>query len=380
MKSACIVQWSGAPVREKAAGEPFLVHWIRYLISQGIARILFVGEEGATPRDLFGDGSGLGFRAFYANKAETAPAEFLGEDSAVLVCKGDIYFPIDFSLLLDMHGKRHADRTVALKFLKDTGNLEQRTLAANDRIGQADASPGFEGYVDGGLHLISRRIFAAVVLEQAFMTAPDKGTYGLAFPDPWIGTGDYKGDLEKALLSAANRKKKAKAVFLDRDGIINEDTGYVIRREDVTFSQGIFSFCRMALRKGYKLIVITNQSGVARGYFTLQEVEALHRWIGEQFERNEIKITDFFVSPFHEKAIQPEYRRTSLLRKPNPGMVLLAAEKWNLDLTRCFMVGDKESDRIQWPYMPSYIVRSKYTDRDFNFESLEALGQTIFQG
>jgi len=211
------------------------------------------------------------------------------------------------------------------------------------------------------------------------MAAPGQGTYGLAFPDPWISAGDDKDNVEKALLSAVNRKKKAKAVFLDRDGIINEDTGYVIRREDVTFSRGIFSFCRLALRKGYELIVVTNQSGVARGYFTLPEVEALHRWIGEQFERNEIKITDFFVSPFHEKAVQPEYRRNSLLRKPNPGMVLLAAEKWNLDLTRCFMVGDKDSDRIQWPYMPSYIVQSKYTDRDFNFESLEALGQAIFQ-
>jgi len=381
VRSACLVCPKDAPILTILGGEPFLVYWVRYLVSQGIENILFASDCGPALQKVLGDGGGLNCKVWYSSTLQDfCPPQFPLLDPSVPVCRGDVYFPCDFSLLADLREKRNAGHAVALKFLKDTGNAAQSILDGEGWIRETRLAPGLEGYLDGGVRVVSRETLQRATPMEALQPGCGPDVCGLGLPDPCLAVRNDREDMEKALMAVVNRKKKSKAVFLDRDGVINEDSGYVIHREQVVFSRGIFSFSRLAQRKGYKLIVVTNQSGVARGYFSLQEVEALNRWIAEQFERNEIKIAEFYVCPYHEKASRPEFQRQSLLRKPNPGMILLAAEKWNLELPRCFMVGDKHSDRILWPYMPSYIIRSQYTDHDFDFESIEDLGRTVFQG
>ncbi len=170
-----------------------------------------------------------------------------------------------------------------------------------------------------------------------------------------------------------------KALFLDRDGVINEDTEYLFRIEDVRFCPGIFDFCREANVNGFLIIVVTNQSGVARGYFTEQDVRTLHEWMRKEFASQGVRITDFFYCPYHIQGTIPRYTRESPSRKPKPGMILEAAGKWNIDLAQSSMIGDKPSDRIKLPELRSYILKSAYCKDNYDFESLDALRRFLFE-
>lgn len=137
-----------------------------------------------------------------------------------------------------------------------------------------------------------------------------------------------------------------KACFLDRDGIINIDSGYVYRIEDFIFIEGIFELCHIYQKEGYLLIIVTNQAGIARGYFTEKDYQNLNSWMLEEFNKKAIHITDVFYSPHHEKHGIGGYKQVSMDRKPNPGMILSAKEKYNIELTQSLLLGDKESDMI----------------------------------
>lgn len=135
-----------------------------------------------------------------------------------------------------------------------------------------------------------------------------------------------------------------KAVFLDRDGVINKDTGYVYKAEDFHFLNGIFHFCRVAQKNGYLLIVVTNQAGIARGYYTEDDFLALNRWMLERFKEEGIQIASVYYCPFHPKHGIGIYRQDSKDRKPNPGMLLKAQDQFQIDLSHSVLIGDKDSD------------------------------------
>ncbi len=153
-----------------------------------------------------------------------------------------------------------------------------------------------------------------------------------------------------------------RALFLDRDGVINHDSGYTSDVESFLFIDGIFDVCRAARRLGYFLIVVTNQAGIARGYYSEQDFSILTKWMCEQFEAEGAPISDVFYCPYHPEHGVGEYKKDSFDRKPNPGMLLRAAEKYGLDLNCSIMIGDKDSDMqaankagvgIRCHYLPS---------------------------
>ncbi len=162
-----------------------------------------------------------------------------------------------------------------------------------------------------------------------------------------------------------------RALFLDRDGVINEDTGYPHRPEHIVFMPGIFAFCRAAQGKGYVPVVITNQAGVARGKYTEDAVRELHRWMGERFGDHGVTVAGFYYCPYHRDGIVEEYRRDSPDRKPGPGMFLRAARELDLDLAASVMIGDKPSDRISLPELRCIIIKSTYTGDDYDARSFD---------
>lgn len=135
-----------------------------------------------------------------------------------------------------------------------------------------------------------------------------------------------------------------RALFLDRDGVVNEEVGYLHRSEDVRFVKGIFPLCRTAQRLRYKLIVVTNQAGIGRGFYTLQQYEELTRWITAQFAGQGITLDEVLYCPFHPVHGLGEYKREHEDRKPSPGMLLSAARTHNLDLSQSILIGDRCSD------------------------------------
>jgi D-glycero-D-manno-heptose 1,7-bisphosphate phosphatase len=134
-----------------------------------------------------------------------------------------------------------------------------------------------------------------------------------------------------------------KALFLDRDGVINLDTGYLSQPEDFYFMDGIFDLCRRFIEAGYLIIVITNQSGVARGYFTEEEYQRLNQHMLRGFAEQGIAITQVYACFYHPEG-KGRYRGNSPNRKPNPGFFIQAREQYSIDMQTSLMIGDKPSD------------------------------------
>lgn len=134
------------------------------------------------------------------------------------------------------------------------------------------------------------------------------------------------------------------AVFLDRDGVINHNYGYVYKREEFVFMEGIFDLARLAHNLNYKLVVITNQAGIARGYYTEDQFHCLTNWMCKQFSLAGAPIEKVYFSPYHPTAGLGKYLKDDFSRKPNPGMILQAQEELSINLSSSVLVGDSVSD------------------------------------
>lgn len=138
--------------------------------------------------------------------------------------------------------------------------------------------------------------------------------------------------------------KSRRALFLDRDGVINVDHGYVHRPDQFEFVDGIFDLVRNACRRGYHVFIVTNQAGIGRGYYTEQDFHALMEWVCGEFRANGGQIDKVYFCPYHPEHGIGTYKRETSFRKPGPGMILAAAEEFGLDLAASVLIGDKESD------------------------------------
>lgn len=133
-------------------------------------------------------------------------------------------------------------------------------------------------------------------------------------------------------------------LFLDRDGVINVDVGYLSNPEQLEFIPGAIDAMKEAQKRGYDIIVVTNQSGVARGFYTEQEVVALHEEMSRRLEAQGVTILAYYYCPHHPEGKVEAYTKTCECRKPSPGMLRKAIEEWNVDVDGSFLVGDKPSD------------------------------------
>lgn len=134
------------------------------------------------------------------------------------------------------------------------------------------------------------------------------------------------------------------AVFLDRDGVINIDKGYVYRIEDLEWVPGATEAIRYFNEQHRLVIVITNQSGIARGLYSEEDMLSLHKYINEQLHKQDAHIDAFYYCPHHIDGIYDKYSIDCDCRKPQPGMILKAMQEWQIDSKTAFMIGDKESD------------------------------------
>jgi D-glycero-D-manno-heptose 1,7-bisphosphate phosphatase len=130
-----------------------------------------------------------------------------------------------------------------------------------------------------------------------------------------------------------------KTIFLDRDGVINKDINYLHKIDDFDFIDRIFDVCLYFQSLGYKIIIITNQSGISRGYYSHSDYQKVTQWMLDQFRYKNINILDIFHCPHGPDS-------TCDCRKPKPGMFLKAKAKHNTDMEKSWMIGDKERDTI----------------------------------
>ena len=136
------------------------------------------------------------------------------------------------------------------------------------------------------------------------------------------------------------------AVFLDRDGTINEDYQYVHKKKDFFFKKGVIQGLQYLTKKNYYIFIVTNQAGIAKNKFTLEDLTRLHTWLKECFLNKKIIIHDVEYCPFHKNAKNIKYKKNSLLRKPGNLMIENLKKKWDINIKKSFFIGDKYTDEL----------------------------------
>ena len=137
-----------------------------------------------------------------------------------------------------------------------------------------------------------------------------------------------------------------KCAFLDRDGVINEDKGYISKISDFKIYPGVGKAISLLNKKNYLVIIITNQSGIGRGLIKIKELKNIHNYLRKKIKKYGGKIDDIFYCPFHPEFGKGKYKKKSNDRKPGDGMIKKAIKKWKIDTKTSFMIGDKISDKL----------------------------------
>ena len=272
-------------------------------------------------------------------------------DDRFLLCNGDSLFDCNLAGLLadaasdpeDVVGRmvlRRLDDASRYGVVETDGD---RVVAFRER-----GAPGAAGTINAGIYLFDRRVLDSVTsacsLERDVMPRLAKkgalrGTLARGY---FIDIG-IPEDFSRAQAELPKVLRR-RALFLDRDGVINIDHGYVGTRERFEWMPGARAAIRMATERGWHVFVITTQAGVARGYYDEAAVRALHAWMEDEVRAAGGTIDDIRYCPFHPEAPLAEYRRASDWRKPGPGMLVDLLHAWRLDPSRCVMIGDKPID------------------------------------
>lgn len=181
-----------------------------------------------------------------------------------------------------------------------------------------------------------------------------------------------------------NNSLSSKAFFLDRDGVINFDSGYVHKKEDFEFLDGVFIACNIIKEHGYKIIIITNQAGIGRGYYSEDDFKLLNKWMVDVFVNEGIIIDDVYFCPHHPESATGHYLLDCECRKPQPGLILKALSEHNISPDASVMVGDKVSDieaAKRANIKSSFFVKSRYKADGVNkeYQSLLEVVQDYFK-
>ncbi len=355
------------------AGKPVLKRQVEGLRRQGIDRIIFtIGYKGWQIRDFFGDGSLFGVQIDYIEEKEplgTAGALYYLKDRVkedFLLINGDLIFDVDLHRMMDFHKERHAAATLLVHpndHPYDSGLIAAgETGQVNGWLSKEDKRGWYQNCANAGIHILSPRLLDK-------LDAPQKTDLDRDLLKPRIRSGEvyaYRSpeyvkdmgtperiaqvekDLRSGLVARKNLCRKQRAVFLDRDGTINKYVGFLRNIDDFELIDGVAERIRKINQSGYLAIVVTNQPVIARGEVTWAQLREIHDKMETLLGEKGAYVEDIFVCPHHPDRGFPgevaEYKVDCDCRKPKPGMLLRAAERYNIDLSESWMVGDSERD------------------------------------
>ncbi|MGP8232179.1 MAG: HAD-IIIA family hydrolase [Methylovirgula sp.] len=270
-------------------------------------------------------------------------------DEHFYLLNGDSWSNFNWLSLVTADGADAAVATLGLRHVEDASRygVVETDGGAVRRFRDRPESGG-PGDVNSGVYLVSREIVAALrpecSLERDVLPAlADAGSLRAhrvsgGFID--IGVPE---DFARAQTLLPNWRRRP-AAFLDRDGTLNEDRNYVHRIADFHWLPGAIDAVRLLNDAGFYVFVVTNQAGVARGFYREEDVESLHAWIQSELRDRGAHIDDFRYCAFHPEAAVEAYRGEHAWRKPGPGMICDLITHWPVDLAGSFMAGDKDID------------------------------------
>ncbi|MBB6486715.1 HAD-IIIA family hydrolase [Rhizobium lusitanum] len=357
-----LTQNTPKPLMQIDENTVFLDHLIANFARQGFDDILLLaGHMAEQVSDRYDKRQILGASIRIVNEQQPAgTAGALAHASALLqdtflLANGDTLFDVNVRHLEPvLAANSEAEGVIALRHVENAGRYGAVDIADGHVIAfrEKDSHSTSGGLINAGIGLFRKSILSRITeipssleLDVYPRMVEENYLLGQEFSGYFIDIG-LPETLEQARIDIPKLQKRP-ALFLDRDGVINEDRGYTFRVGDLKLIDGAIELIRLANDFGAFVIVVTNQAGVARGFYELSDVERFHREIENVLIRNGAFIDAFYVCPFHSEAIVPEYCHPDHPnRKPNPGMLIQALTDWPIDAAKSIMIGDKESDII----------------------------------
>ncbi len=374
-------------------GKPILEYQINNLKAHGLTDItLVIGHLGHIIQDYFKDGNRWGVAISYFiedHPMGTAGALFkMPEltDDFLLMC-GDVMIDVDFSRFIAFHHQHHAWASLMAHpnghpydsslLITETvapqkqGGLPIETQRVIGWLNKDDERLYYKNRVNAGIEIISPELLRETMRHFAphHPEQPDKIDLDRDVLKPNIGSGkifaydtpeyikdmgtpdryhEVKHDLKSGKVSARNLQNKQRAIFLDRDGTINQYIGFLTKANDLELIPGVTEAIRTINHSGYLAVVVSNQPVIARGECTFNEVKNIHDKMETDLGKGGAFVDAIYYCPHHPdcgfKGERIAYKTVCYCRKPQPGLLLQAAKDFNIDLTQSFMIGDSQRD------------------------------------
>jgi D-glycero-D-manno-heptose 1,7-bisphosphate phosphatase len=263
---------------------------------------------------------------------------------------GDSFFNID----LDDFKKKSQENNqlISIALLKNKNYKSNKILSSLTLLKKKIVFSKKNLYMNSGVYFIKKKFLKTLknkVLSLEKHILPELIKKGLVTGKIYskkffIDIGTKKNLLlAKKKLSSFNKNK---AFLLDRDGVINEDRGYIYKRKDFKILKGVMEGIKYLNKKKYIVCVVTNQSGIGRGLYSENDLNKLHKHLQSKLNEVGAYIDNFYFCPFHETSGIGKYKKKSFFRKPNPGMLLQALKEFNICNKKSYMIGDKTSDEV----------------------------------
>ncbi len=344
-------------------GKPFLRYLLDYLYVNGVHRaIISTGYKAETVEEYIGK-SHKGMTVEYCREDSPlgtggAIKKALGmcRDNCVAVINGDTYFDVNLPEMKIFHDESGCRISLAAKWIENAENSGLLQHENGILCGFHEKGIASSGLINGGIYFIEKDSlddisdekfsFEKQVLETNHCPVAVYESDGY-FIDIGIPENYRKAENEKNRLYS---KRIRRAVFIDRDGTINYDTGHLYRTEDFRFLENADKAIAEIKNKGYLAIVITNQAGIAKGLYTSEDADALHSHIDSLLSKSFGITTDaYYYCPHHPDAVVEELKKECNCRKPNAGLILNAVSDFadigiEIDLKNSFTVGNRASD------------------------------------
>ena len=266
-----------------------------------------------------------------------------------ILMNGDTYFDIDLNNILSMK----MNKIIGVVALTLSENLINNNKINNIKLNNNNEirfTKNKSKLSNGGIYLFKKEIFRYVKNQNQsleneifFKLINKKKINGILFTERLIDIGSYK---KLNLLQKQSELLKNKAFFLDRDGVINKDDGYILKFSQFKILPGVKQAIHLLNKKKFIVIILTNQAAIVKGLITEKELKNIHsKMINKIKNYKNTVINDIFYAPYYKKSKIIKYRKNFKDRKPNIGMFTKAINKWNIDPKKSYFIGDKNTDK-----------------------------------